>query len=60
MKFIGSWKNKYFGIETSKRRQYYIAYQSYPEHRFFGYTDEWYDGPIKTYSLWYFFFQIVW
>lgn len=58
MKFIGSWESKYFGIEH-KKTAYYIAYQNYPEHRFFGYNYEWYDGPIRTWSLWYFFFQIV-
>ena len=60
MKFIGSWQSKYFGIETSKGKAYYIAYQPHKDYRFFGYRDEWHDGPIRTWSAWYFFFQIIW
>ena len=59
MKFIGSWDAKYFGVEI-KKTAYYIAYQPHKDCRFWGYRDEWYDGPIRTWSAWYFFFQIVW
>lgn len=57
-KFIGNWKDQFFGVEINKTA-YYIAYQKYPEHRFWGFNEDWYDGPIRTWSAWYFFFQIV-
>lgn len=55
MKFIGDWKSKYFGIKI-KDIVYYIGW-NHPTCRDWGYTDEWYDGPIKRFSLYFFSFQ---
>ena len=57
-RFIGSLKSAYFGVEIN-RTAYYVMYQSFKDCRFFGYQEEWYDGPIRTWGAWWFYFQIV-
>jgi hypothetical protein len=58
MKLVGSWKSKYIGF-TYKGYVYYMFWQ-HREHRRFGYFEEWYDGPIQTFGLWFIGFQRLW
>ena len=60
MRFIGSWKAKYFGIQLKKNGMCYYVCIVHPDHRFFGYREDYYDGPIKMFHLWYVGFQSLW
>ena len=52
MKFIGSWKDKYFGFQHNDWN-YYIHILP-KDIRFFGFKNELYDGlPIYHIGLWY-------
>lgn len=51
MKLIGSWDAKYIGIHY-KDIAYYLAW-THPEFRFWFYLEDYYDGPIKQFGLWY-------
>ena len=55
MKFIGSWECKYIGIVYNKMA-YYFAW-NHPDCRDFGYTEDYYDGPIKRISAYFISFQ---
>ncbi len=49
MKFIGSWESKYFGF-VYKDMAYYVGW-NHPTCRDWGYTEDWYDGPIHRFSF---------
>jgi hypothetical protein len=51
MKLVGSWKAKYFGIKT-KNWMYYIGLTS-SEDRVWGYSEDYHDGPIYMFKLYY-------
>ncbi len=51
IKFVGDWKSKYFGIKT-KNWMYYIGLTS-PGDRVWGYSEDYYDGPIYMFKLYY-------
>jgi hypothetical protein len=51
MKLVGSWKAKYFGVKT-KNWMYYIGITS-PEDRAWGYSEDYHDGPIYMFKLYY-------
>lgn len=58
MKFIGSWKDKTFGIQINN--WYYLVHILHRDVRFFGYKREIYDGlPIDDIGLWYIGFQRI-
>ena len=51
MKLIGSWDAKYFGF-VYKGMAYYVGW-NHPTCRDWGYTEDWYDGPIHRFSLYF-------
>jgi len=59
MKFIGSWKDKYIGIQRKSGMCYYF-YWVHPDYRSFGYSEDYYDGPIKSFQMWFVAFQWLW
>lgn len=56
MKIVSSWSSKYIGIEH-KRMVYYFCW-NHKDHRNWGYTEDYYDGPIKRFSL--YFIAFLW
>ena len=51
MKLIGSWKAKYIGFEANMMA-YYVGW-THPEVRHWGYEQDYYDGPIHRFGLWF-------
>jgi hypothetical protein len=60
--YYGKW---YFGIQWDKISSIPDRYAKYldinwliPKARFWGYREEWYDGPLRTFGFW--FFNVGW
>ena len=49
MKFVGSWKQKYLGINHN-RMVYYIGYRE-KDIRRWGYLEDWCDGPLYEFGF---------
>ena len=56
MKLIGSWKDKYIGIQRKNGMCYYMNWVLKP-YRTWGYQEDYYDGPLKSFYLWFIAFQ---
>ena len=51
MKLIGSWKHKYIGLDI-KKTSYYVHWTD-ADLRHWGLIEDWYDGPLYRFGLWY-------
>ena len=49
IKLIKSWKHKYIGLNINNY-SYYIAWRP-SEVSCWGYSEDWYDGPLYEFSL---------
>lgn len=51
MKLIGSWKAKYIGLDI-KKTSYYVHWTD-SDLRHWGLIEDWYDGPLYRFGLWF-------
>lgn len=58
MKLIGSWKHKYIGLDI-KKTSYYVHWTD-ADLRHWGLIEEWYDGPLYRFGLWFIDFHWYW
>jgi len=56
MKIIGSWKHKYIGIQFKSGMCYYVNW-THPTCREWGFKEDWHDGPMKRFVLYFIAFQ---
>ena len=56
MKLVASWKHKYFGFKLKNKMIYYVNW-TLPDCREWGYIEDWYDGPLKRFGLYFICFQ---